>query len=117
MRGLIIGGFLLLSLNSKSQKLFDNSSISHFSCGYVTGSLTSSLFGKTPKERLIFGTMAGTTVGLMKEIFDHSRSPNSGNFSDLLCTTAGSFAGAMVVNFVINKSLKKKSIKNESVLF
>jgi ribosomal protein L33 len=78
---------------------------------YVTGSLTSSLFGKTPKERLIFGTMAGTTVGLMKEIFDHSRSPNSGNFCDLLCTTAGSFAGAMVVNFVINKSSKKKTYK------
>jgi uncharacterized membrane protein YeaQ/YmgE (transglycosylase-associated protein family) len=117
MRIPIIVGFLLLSLNSQSQKLFDNSSISHFSCGYFIGSLSSSYFGKTSKERLIVGTVTGLSAGLIKEIIDHKNSPKSGNFGDLLSTTTGAFIGSMVVNFVVNKSSKKKKYKNETILF
>jgi hypothetical protein len=115
MRLIVLGLFLLISLPSMSQKLFDNSSISHVSCGFMIGSATSTFVGKTPTERLIYGTLSGTLVGLLKELGDNMRTPNSGNFGDLLSTTAGSFTGSLMVNYIINKNSNKKRRKKVKV--
>lgn len=105
---------LLITFTSQAQwrmDRLDNNTLVHFSVGVGVGN-AAAIFGSTPKQRVIFGAVSGTAMGVAKEIYDNRQGNQYAQVHDVISTAVGGVVGAMMVNWAIkrNEQYKKRRV-------
>lgn len=79
----------------------------HFSAGYIIGTTTTALTSKqNPIVSISAGFLAGTLVGVGKELYD-KQGNGTPSFKDALWTSIGSGLGSVTVRIGINQYERK----------
>lgn len=99
MKTLIV--FVLLTTVGHSQIQTDK--VAHFGIGYAIGATTTALTSKQkPIVSISAGFLAGTLVGVGKEIYD-KQGHGTPSFKDALWTSIGSGLGSVTIRVGINQ--------------
>lgn len=112
MRKLFVLAALLVTFTSQAQwrmDNLDNNTLIHASVGVGVGN-AAAIFGKTPKQRFVFGLVSGIVAGITKEVYDSRQGQYAQTF-DVAATAAGGVVGAMMVNWAIKRNEKYKKRK------
>jgi uncharacterized membrane protein YeaQ/YmgE (transglycosylase-associated protein family) len=105
MKKIIVLFLILVSFESYGQRLVDANTFNHWTAGATVGGLVSANFGKNNNHRVMLGLFSGMVAGTMKEIIDNNNRPGSGDFGDIIATTAGGFVGGLISNAAVGKGL------------
>lgn len=97
--------FFLLSTVGHSQIKTDK--VAHFGIGYAIGATTTALTSKQkPIVSISAGFLAGTLVGVGKELYD-AQGHGTPSFKDALWTSIGSGLGSVTIRIGINQYKRK----------
>ncbi len=113
MRKYFVLAALLVTFTSQAQwrtDKLDNNTLIHASVGVGVGN-AAAIFGKTPKQRFVFGLVSGTVAGIVKEVYDNRQGNQYAQTFDVAATAAGGAIGAMMVNWAIKRNEKSKEKK------
>lgn len=113
MRKLFVLAALLVTFTPQAQwrmDNLDNNTLVHASVGVGVGN-AAAIFGKTPKQRFVFGLVSGTVAGIAKEVYDTRQGNQYAQTFDVAATAAGGAIGAMMVNWAIKRNEKSKKKK------
>lgn len=98
---------LLLLLSTVGRTQIQTDKALHFSAGYVIGATTTALTSKQkPIVSISAGFLAGTLVGVGKELYD-AQGHGTPSFKDALWTSIGSGLGSVTVRVGINQYQKR----------
>lgn len=112
MKKALIVASLLLSLEMRAQKLIPYDKLLHFSVGFYIGNATG-LVVNNPTKRLVYATGLGMLAGSIKEIRDYNTYGRA-DYRDVLATTAGSVAGALLITGIENMFKRRHYGKSSS---
>jgi VanZ family protein len=107
LRFLLVAAFILLIIPASSPAYEDNGEAKHFGVSVILGGGSESYLHYKTKlptlERVAYGTLIGSTPGLLKEIFDGSQSDNHFSGSDMAANVAGALVGSLAANYINNR--------------
>lgn len=101
---------VIISISSLAQWRFeklDNNTLVHFSVGVGAGN-AAGIFANTPKQRILFGAVSGTAIGIAKELHDNRKGNQYAQVHDVLATAVGGVVGSMMVNWAIKRNSRHK---------
>lgn len=99
--------FILLIIPASSLAYDDNGEALHFGVSVILGGVSETCLHYETKletlERVTYGTIIGSTPGLLKEIYDGSQSDNHFSGSDMAANVAGALVGSLAANYINNR--------------
>lgn len=117
LRFLSVIAFILLIIPASSSAYDDNGEARHFGVSVILGGISESYLHYKTKletlERITYGTLIGSTPGLLKEIYDGSQSDNHFSGSDMAANAAGALVGSLAANYINNKIQVNVARQNE----
>ncbi len=104
---LLIAAFIFFIIPSSSSAADDSGESLHFGVSVILGGISESYLHYktelTTLERITYGTLIGSTPGLLKELYDDSQSDNNFSGSDMAADIAGALVGSLAANYINNK--------------
>ncbi len=98
---------ILLIIPASSLAYDDDGEAKHFGVSIILGGASESYLHYKTKlptlERVAYGTLIGSTPGLLKEIYDGSQSDNHFSGSDMAANVAGALVGSLAANYINNR--------------
>ncbi len=99
--------FILLIIPASSLAYDDNGEALHFGVSVILGGVSETCLHYETKletlERVSYGTLIGSTPGLLKEIYDGSQSDNHFSGSDMAANVSGALVGSLAANYINNR--------------
>ncbi len=99
--------FILLLVPASSSAYEDEGEAKHFGISIILGGLSETYLHYETKletmERVAYGTLIGSTPGLLKELYDGSQSDNHFSGSDMAANVAGALVGSLAANYINNR--------------
>ncbi len=114
---LSVAAFILFAVPASSSAADDGGEALHFGVSVILGGISESYLHykteSTTLERIAYGTLLGSTPGLLKEFYDDSQSDNYFSGSDMAANVAGAFVGSLAANYINNKIRVNVAMQNK----